>query len=210
MKKLSLVFASLLISVLIYSQDKIELTPTYGIHFGGKAYYYEGDIKIDDNQTYGIILSMPIDWNVRGEFAWSRSDSKGSFFARRPGYDNAEFDVASNYFLLSGVKSVGSEQFQGFGGASLGAAWFDAKSSNVSDVWRFSFSLQAGAKVYLSDLIGLRVQGRLLVPLYFAGGGMFCGIGTGGSGCGVSIGSTSAILQGDISAGIIFQLGELY
>lgn len=210
MKKLIIVLANLLISVIVFSQDRIELTPTYGIHFGGRAYYYEGDIRIDNNQTYGITLSLPIDWDVRGEFAWSRSDSRGYFFARLPGYDNAEFDLASNYFLLSGIKSVGSDKIQGFGGASLGLAWFDAKSSDISDVWRFTFSMQAGAKVYLSDLIGLRFQGRLLVPLRFSGGGMFCGIGTGGAGCGVSVGATSPIIQGDLSVGIIFQLGELY
>lgn len=210
MKNLSLIFAGLLISLSGLTQDAIELTPTYGWHFGGKAYYYEGDIKIDDNHSYGVILSLPIDWDVRGELSWSRSDSRAYFRAIRPGYDDAQFDVASNYFLLSGVKSVGSDKFKGFGGASLGAAWLDVKESGVSDVWRFSFSLQAGAKLYLTDLLGLRFQGRLLVPLHFQGGGIFCGIGTGGSSCGVSIGSTSAIVQGDLSVGLIFQLGELY
>lgn len=210
MKNLTLSIAVLLFSISNFAQDAIELTPTYGWHFGGKAYYYEGDIKIDDNHSYGVILSLPIDWDVRGEFSWSRSDSKAHFRAIRPGLQNRDFDVASNYFLLSGIKSVGSDKFKGFGGGALGAAWLDAKEPGVSDVWRFSFALQAGAKLYLSDLIGLRFQGRLLVPLHFQGGGIFCGIGTGGSNCGVSIGSTSAIVQGDLSVGLIFQLGELY
>jgi hypothetical protein len=72
----------------------------------------------------------------------------------------------------------------------------------ADDIWRFAFTVGGGAKIYLSDRFGLRLQGRIMAPLYFSGGGVY--FGTGGSGFGVSGGIP--ILQGDFTAGLIIRL----
>ena len=192
------------------SAQSIEITPQIGYQMNGKAYFYQGDITVEDAASYGITIGIPVDWDTYAEFSYSRSDANATFFAKHPDYTDDKFEMASNYFLLSGNKQSGTETVVGYGGFALGAAWFDSKTSRVNDVWRFAASLQAGAKLYLSDRIGIRLQGRLLLPLYFAGGGLYCGVGGGGSGCGVGVSSTSTIVQGDISAGLIFQLGDYY
>ena len=197
------------IQITVIAQS-IEITPQFGYQMNGKAYFYQGDITVQDAASYGITIGIPVDWNTFAEFSYSRSDATASFFARHPDYNDDKFDIASNYFLLSGNKQGGNEKVAGFGGVALGAAWFDAKSTGINDVWRFAASLQAGAKLYLSDRIGIRLQGRLLLPMYFAGGGLYCGVGGGGSGCGVGVSSTSTIVQGDISGGLILQLGDYY
>jgi hypothetical protein len=207
MKKILLVLLISLSTQLFGQINYVDIIPTYGYHFGGRAYFYEGDIKVADNATYGITLSVPVGWNSTGEFSWSRSDSKMNFYPKRPDYYPDEADVASNYFLIGGMKELGEGPFKGFGGISLGMAWFDFKDASVSDIFRFSVSLGGGAKYMITDRIGLRVQGRFLIPIYFAGGGLYCGIGGGGSGCGVSVGGGSTIFQGDISGGIIIRIG---
>lgn len=207
MKKI-LIFLIALLSLQTFAQiNYVDVVPTVGYHFGGRSYFYEGDIKIDNNLTYGITLSLPVGWNVSGEFSWSRSDSKAHFYPKVPGYEPADADVASNYFLLGGVKEVGEESLKGFGGLSLGLAWFDFRDASISDQFRFSMSLIAGAKYMISDRIGIRIQGRLLLPMYFSGGGLYCGIGTGGSSCGAGVGGGISILQGDLSGGLIFRIG---
>ena len=206
MKKIFLCLVAAL-SIQAFGQiNYVDVVPTVGYHFGGRAYFYEGDIKIENNVTYGITLSVPVGWNVAGEFSWSRSDSKMKFIPIRQGYEPAETDVASNYFLIGGMKELGEGPLKGFGGVSLGLAWFDIKDPSVSDAFRFSFSFTGGGKYMISDRIGLRIQGRLLLPISFQGGGMYCGIGGGGSSCGVSVGG-SVFLQGDISFGLIFRIG---
>jgi hypothetical protein len=210
MKKITtLLFLGLFLSLSILAQ-KIEITPQYGYHLNSKAHYYQGTISVKDNPTYGLTIGVPLAYNLYGEFSYSRSDSKADFFATRPDYTDDSFEMASNYFMLSGAKQVGTDKVAGFGGLQLGAAWFDSKTSRINDVWRFAVGLGAGAKLYLNDRIGIRLQGRLLLPIYFTGGGMYCGVGGGGSSCGVGVSSTSTIVQGDFTAGLIFQLGEDY
>ncbi|MBA7526308.1 hypothetical protein ES705_18469 [subsurface metagenome] len=207
MKRILPVIFAILSSGTFGQINYVDVTPTFGYHFGGRARFYEGDIKIQDAATYGITLSVPVAWGVSGELSWSRSDSKANFYPIRPEYEEDELEMATNYFLIGGMKEMGEGPAKAFGGFTLGMAWFDSKESRVDDIFRFSISLGAGVKYMVSDRIGLRLQGRFLVPIYFAGGGIFCGIGGGGSSCGVSVGGGSTILQGDISAGLIFRLG---
>ena len=54
-----------------------------------------------------------------------------------------------------------------------------------------------------SEKVGIRLQGRLLMPMYFAGVGLPAGTGGGG----VSVNSAIPILQGDLTAGLVLQLG---
>jgi hypothetical protein len=54
----------------------------------------------------------------------------------------------------------------------------------------------------MSDKIGLRFQGRLIIPMQFAGGSIY--VGTGGAG--VSVGSYTTFVEGDFSGGLFVQL----
>lgn len=195
-----------------YSQiiEYIDIVPTFGYHFGGTARFYEGDFKIEDDITYGVIFSVPIEWGVKGEFSWSRSDSRGRFIPVRPGYDPDELEMASNYFLLGAQRELGEGPAKAFGGIHLGMAWFDSKDSRYYDVFRFGVSVGGGVEYMITDRIGLRAQGRFLIPVSFSGGGIYCGIGTGGSNCGVGLNGWSTILQGDLSGGLIIRLGQGY
>lgn len=187
--------------------EYVDISPLAGIHFGGRARFYEGDIRIDDAFSYGITLSAPVNWGVAGELSYSRSESLARFIPFRSGYEPAETKIATNYFMIGAMKELVEGSAIPFGGLTLGVAWFDVKDPNINDVVRFAFSLNGGVKYMVSERVGLRVQGRLLFPVYFAGGGFYCGIGGGGSSCGVSLGSGTSFIQGDISGGIIIRLG---
>jgi len=65
-------------------------------------------------------------------------------------------------------------------------------------------TLGGGVKIWLSDRIGIRAQGRLLLPMMWAGAGL--SVGTGGTG--FSLGAGTAMVQGDFTGGLIIALGD--
>jgi len=191
------------------AQRKVEITHFVGYQFGGRIRFYEGELRVKDNANFGVALSTEIRPNVQFEVSWSQMKTSANF---RPNYDyeylSGSFDVNVNYFQAGGIWEMDKGKLRPYGLFSLGATWFDAKKSSIEDAWRFSIALGGGLKIWLSDHIGIRLQGRLLLPMYFSGAGLFCGIGTGGSGCGVSVGTGSTIVQGDFTGGLIFAFGK--
>ena len=70
----------------------------------------------------------------------------------------------------------------------------------LSDAWRFAINFEAGVKLWLARQIGIRLQARLMMPLFFSSVGFYGG--TGGAGLGVSAGIP--LVQPELSAGLIF------
>jgi hypothetical protein len=147
------------------------------------------------------------------ELYYSRSDTRGDFVAfRGPTYRLTDLSV--NYFqigFLRTVKKVKNVTLYGIG--SLGATLFAPSGESYNetprtyyfeDWWLFSITAGGGAKVWLSEKVGLRFEGRVMMPITWAGGGFM--VGTGGSG--FYLGGGSAILQASMSAGIIIALGK--
>lgn len=194
------------------SGPKIEITPMVGYFFGGSIKFYEGKLKVKDNISYGVAVGVPLPSGITIEFNYITMPSTAQwrpYYSYEIRYPERNFGVNVNYFNLGSTRNVPlAENVVGFGALRLGAAYFNSTASDIDDVWRFEASLGAGLKVYVTEKVGLRFSGNFHIPMVFSGGGLFCGIGTGGSGCSVGVGSTSSILQGDLSAGLIFRLGQ--
>lgn len=208
MKKiLILLFA--LFSVGAFAQ--LEVSPMVGYFFGGKTNFYEGSLKIKDNINYGVHLGFDAGGHSGGEFSYSVSISEAQW---RPSFNYidqlpaTDFDIQTHVFLLGGFKGIelSGSQLIGFGTFKAGAIYYNA--ANVDDVWRFLVNLGGGLKYYINDRVGLKFQANMYLPMYFNGGGFYCGIGSGGSNCGASVNSTVVIFQGDLTAGLIFKLGN--
>ncbi len=209
MKKLLIIIVSIFTFNIVNAQ--IEISPVAGYFFSTNVNFYEGYMKIKDDMAYGINLGFRLDDTRLVEFSYVGSANNVEWRPYTGFYDypSRNFTITSNYFLLSGIQEVAiNEQTKGFGTAKLGAAYFHPQDSHIADVWRFGFGLGLGLKYFINENIGIRFQGDLLFPLYFNGVGAYCGIGTGGSSCGVGMNSSSVILQGDISLGLIFVLGN--
>ena len=99
-----------------------------------------------------------------------------------------------------------------FGVFTLGATRFDIKNAvdlegggtpvHYSDTWAFSIALAGGAKIFLAERIGIRLQARLGMPMLF--NGLYLGIGTGGASGGASF--RVPLVQFDLSAGLFLRL----
>ncbi len=202
MKKL--IFISLALSLLLlplktFSQQGIEISAYSGWMLGGKVNLYNGKLQIDDGNNWGFTLSYNVAPGMHAEFMYNRLVS--DLIVREygdPPYVATE--IATQYFQLGAVRELMYDgAIRPFGTGGLGVAIFSDRIGYESDVWRMSFSLGGGIKIFPVERIGIRLQARMLVPMYF--NGIWMGIGTGGSSGGVS--ASSSIVQGDFTAGLI-------
>jgi len=213
MKKITIIFLIGLLSLSFtkaqaQGESKFELAPVVGYQFGGHVNFYEGEFRIQDGMNYGLYANVLVRQNHRIEFGYSMMSTKASF---RPygtflgDYNSWDGDVNVNYFLIGSHSEMPvSEKVILFGGASLGATYMSVNTPGMDDVWRFAVGIGAGMKVMFTDRVGIRLQGRLLMPMYFAGVGFYAGIGTGGASSGLSLNTGSVIFQGDFQGGLVF------
>lgn len=181
----------------------IELTPLVGYQLNGRIDGYKGRFKMNNAMNYGVALSAVIRPQVMGELSYSISPTDAYWSVFNSG-ERQYYDMNIHYFQLGGIYELKDGPVKPFGLLSLGATWFDM-GAGVDDHVSFSGALGGGLKLFFSDHIGIRLQGRLLLPMYFSGGGLFVGIGSGGVSSGVGLSTGVLTVQGDISGGLIFR-----
>ena len=195
------------------SAKKFEITPFYGYMFAGKITGYYGDLNIRDNGMYGLMVDISLKPGMQLELYYSRTDTRVDFLEYRgPTYQLT--DASVNYFQIGVLRTVKQmKNIQIFGVGTLGAMLLSPTGDGYNetpekytyeDWWFFSFTMGGGAKIFLSEKIALRFDGRLMVPITWAGGGFMVGSGGGG----FYLGGGSAILQASLTAGLVIALGK--
>ena len=190
---------------------QLDLFGGYGWQIGGRARFYEGDIKIKSNGQWhvGIDKNIAPDMSVR--FEYSQMANATADWLPLPGYSNLlpaeRFKMDVHYFQLAAVRGIPMDNIEPYGTLGLGASWFAATTldgQEIGDVTRFAATLGGGAKIFFSEKVGLKLQARLLLPMYFAGVGLWAGTGGGG----LSVGTAIPIVQADFTGGLVVRLGE--
>jgi opacity protein-like surface antigen len=193
----------------------IELGGFYGYQFGGGFTVYQGDVNIIDTGNYGffIALPLPVGRGKQLEFNYTRQDTRLELKYYQgnpdegilPGQKVSITDLLVEYYQIGGVNQfiTPGSNLVPYGMFTLGATRFHPKNSSYTeDKWMFAVTLGGGVKIFVREKIGLRLQGRLLLPINWGGAGIW--FGSGGPQVGVSGGSS--VLQGDLSAGLFFVL----
>ncbi len=202
-------YLTLLISILflfpsnIFSQI-IEISPFYGWQMNGKMRFYEGDIKTDDNELFGATMDIEIGQGYGVELMYSHTKTHSYFYPSSSSYTRRDFDVINEYYQVGSYKYMEYGNLQPFMVLSLGAARYAPSDSDISDIWRFAMTFALGTKIFFSDKIGIRLQGALMMPMYFSGVGFY--FGTGGSG--LTTYTYVPMVQGNFNAGLIFRIGK--
>lgn len=174
--------------------QELEITPTVGYFWGGHVRTYYGEIELGNDMNYGLTIDYSTAPGTQFEISWFISQAKASYFEYGYDFGTDERDLTTNYIHLGVTQEMNyGEAFRPFGTFTLGTTIFDTEENYA--VWRFSMALGAGMKYYFNERIGLRAQGRFLLPMYF-GGGYY-----GYYGYGVS--TSSAVAQWDVSGGLI-------
>lgn len=182
--------------------EKYSVTPFYGYQFGGHLAVRNGELQLDDTENYGVSLDVYHSPITTMQFLYIYQDTSLQLKNYFTGMTTELFDLTVEYFHLGGTrvlnKGGGTTSFVS---GSLGATHFSPSESGYSDETLFSMSFGMGVIKEIRKNISLRIQGRLLMPIQTAGGGVFCG----GGGCSAHVSGGTSIMQGDITAGIQFQ-----
>ena len=179
---------------------RIEITPFGGYQWGGTASGWEGELRIPSTGNWGIALNVDVRPETQLELCFTRQYS--SLEVRWYDYTMPReelFNMAVEYYHIGALQKLrGPGDFGPFTVLTIGATRFAPDSNEYGDEWLFSMAFGLGVKVPVGERFALRLQGRLLMPIQWAGGGLWCGTG----GCGIGLSGGSSIIQGDVTAGL--------
>lgn len=183
--------------------QSVEIGGFYGYNLNTRARTYYGDYTLYNNPNYGGQLSVGLAPNTFAELTYNRSDTQIRYY-----WNNAyePLDMSSEYYHVGGLQQMdsGVDALKPFGAFSLGASRYNLKETYgevyASDKWFMSIALALGAKIYLADMLGIRLQARMGLPMGFNG----IWLGTGGAGASFYV----PVAQFDFSAGLFLKLGS--
>ena len=180
---------------------KVEISALVGYQLNGSLNFVQGDMKFDDAINYSFALSVNAGYGTYIETIYSYCATNVRLRTWYPGYEpnQPNFNVDIHYIQLGGVKEFMDGRVRPFGSLTLGASGFVPVDVSYESWWQFAINLGLGVKINITENIGIRAQARLLMPMYLSGLGIFCG----GGGCSSGFTTTSNILQGDFSGGLV-------
>jgi hypothetical protein len=182
---------------------KTEVTIYSGWFFAGYVNGYDQQLWFDNDYNLGVAFSHAIEPGYHVEFFYERMNTEASTRRYGSGYNKYAFDVSIDYYQIG----VNREVFLGgpivpFGSFSIGLASFIPRTYEYSTRVVFAATMGGGIKIFMTDAIGLRIGGRFMLPMQFAGGGFYWGSGGGG----IGIGTSTSVIQGELTAGILLAL----
>jgi hypothetical protein len=198
--------AALLVGATPATAQKVELTPFFGYQFGGELRVRDGDLRLQDDVNYGLVLDVALNRNGQLEVSYTRQDTRIEYREFNAG-TRPIYDVSVNYWQIGGVyefePTATARPFLsltgGFTYYGVGDQLDDDAPIISSDTF-FSMVLGGGVKIFPSQRIGIRLAGHLYSTIVSSSSGFWCTLP---GGCGVGL-SGWGIWQGDVQAGLTF------
>jgi hypothetical protein len=192
----------LLISASQLKAQRIELSPLIGYETGAYIHYNGGDLHLIGGMNYGGSVDVGMGYGRYVELSYTRMN--GSLDNETNLNTVKLFDIDVDYYSIGVLQEVRPDaKATPYGMFTLG--WVNYRpAEDYSNENKMHISFAGGLKVNMSEKIGLRLQARVLMPIYYAGGTVY--VGTGGGGYGVSGGILG--VQGDFTAQLVIKLGE--
>jgi len=209
--------AVLVVCVMISVQDvqaqAIEINGFTGYQFGGTARLYDGDLRINDAMNYGGKIAVGLSSSTYAEISYMRADTEGRFHPISILDPVSEtYYFSSNYLHVGGLQEVKMGPLSPFATIGLGLAIWSPKDDlnprSLNTKTQFSATFGAGVKIWLTDFLGIRIQGSMLMPMIYNGFGFGCGISSGGSSCGSNLYTRITPFQGEFSGGLILRISQ--
>lgn len=210
--RLSLVVILFSISIQFIHAQTIDITLMVGYVLRGELKFIEGKLEVQDKFNAGVNISFST-YNKHGriEFLISNSISSAHWVAS-PDYSElvskTNFNMMVTYFQASwvGEGEIQDDLFL-FGGPSMGAVNYSARSAEMENVLRFSIGAQAGLKYYFENGLGFRAQCHMVLPVFMGNGEHFDGITNLSGEMGyVIVNSTTFPANFIFNAGVLFRI----
>jgi hypothetical protein len=184
-----------------------QLTGQVGWQWGGTqdyttySGYPAGSVHAEAAMNYGGTFTAFMHEGQALEIAYSYQAT--DLIVRPTGIPSFKLaDMACQTIHLNGLRMLpaGGGKAEPFVLGGLGTSVFSTQG--YSSRWLFSIAAGLGVMVPVNDRLGLRAQGRMIVPMSFSSGAFYFGNG----GASISV-SGQAFLQGDASIGLSLKLG---
>ncbi len=205
---------------------EIEVTPFGGIQWNGSKEidwveypmvgsprYRSGKLDLDHNGNFGVFINadLPARLGAQLELHWTGNKTVANWNSNSSYYPSTKYDVYINHWQIGGLKYFVPEgkRLRPFANGGLGVTAFifdddyTPSGERLNNQAFFSASIGLGAKVDITEKIGLRVGSRFLIPINFEGVGF--SFGSGGTSAGAY--GYVPILMGDLHGGIVIKLG---
>ena len=180
---------------------RFELTPMVGYLMSFSLGSPLGDVDIDDDISYGGVLSVAAGGGRFGELSYGYHGSQARL-TNRPGLapDSILTRLSTHYIQFGGVQEAHAGPTRPYLLGSLGLTVFDPDRAAHGSSTRFALSVGGGLKGFASNgRIGLRAQGRFYFNFIDGSFAAVCGP----AGCGGGISGTAQV-QFEGSGGVIF------
>lgn len=188
------------------STQVIEVTPLFGYTVSGKVDAYYGTYDVKDDMLYGGLLGVQITDNSYVELSYRRNDPQLYITSLADG--NSIRDIGIEHYMVGYLHEFTDGKIKPFAVANIGLSRYFGKAKNSDRYWFLAPNFGVGAKMFFTERIGIRLQTDIVMPLEFSGSGIFCGIGSGGSGCSADIAFNVPIVHWDLMAGLIIRLDD--
>jgi opacity protein-like surface antigen len=145
---------------------KVELTPYAAYRFGGEIdedddYFRDFDeTDIEESGAYGVTLDVPLNGGFSLELLVSRQESEAQIDEGlfEPSVELGDIDVTYGHVGILYEWRLG--HLVPFVVGSAGGTLLEPSFPGADDETRFSLGLGGGVKVFLSEHVGLRFEGR--------------------------------------------------
>lgn len=228
MKKFILILIISVMSISSYAQYSSSSRSTYsgqtsmylfadgGYFFGGRLNDYSlAEFNIGNAPSYSVGFGFAMGRNREIELTYIGTNPKASLTDGDVFSDAVSLRTNCNFFQLGFVNFADLGPIRPFYSISLGASYMNINylggidhvhSDNYdSSLWNFAASVGLGLKIDVSQKIGLKIQGRLLMPMSFYGLGIGLSGGYGGIYPTFSLNSYSLMFNGDVTFGIFYK-----
>lgn len=205
MKRITTLAFLLLTTTTILFAQSVELTPMVGYTFSGTVDGYYGTYDLKNAFLYGAKLDVEVEHRSYVELSYRRNDPKLAYSTNGSGIIDSETSTGTAHYMVGFLREFTEGKIVPYGVINLGTTRYWEKGDSNERKWFFSTEFGAGAKMFISDMVGLRMQASVTTPWHFSGGSLYWGIG--GGGAGGSGGATFGvpIAHWDLSAGIIIR-----
>ena len=193
----ALILTTVLLAPTEAMAGEFEITPFLGYQFGGDVTtFYQGeyhDVNINSSENYGVVLSLGLSPVTQIELLYSTQDTKA---------DASRFEdslgLEIDYWQVSMLWNFDPDsQIQPYVVFGIGGTYL--RPDGFSSDLKFSGNLGGGAKIFFSDNIGVRLEGRFF-GTYINSTTSYCDPFW-------CYGYKNSLYQFDVSAGLIIRFG---
>ena len=207
MKKVLSFLLVITICIPAFAQS-IEVSPMAGWTVNGSVDSYYGSFDVENKQSFGGMLALEVSELTYVQFSFRKADARMRTFSYIGINDRNVYELGIEHYQIGGLREFKDGPLKPFGELSLGGSRYFFKENSSYDAWKFSANIGLGVKYFLGEVVGIRLQTNLIMPMEFNGVGIFVGGGTGGVSASGGASFRVPILHWEMSGGLVFRLAN--